>query len=115
MIPWTHSSRSYLIDRTKELSRVTLGLRTFGASGPMKAGIILREKRAFPLGLFPGFPRMQCIRDGRFQRPGQKLYDDLRRYSALSGSLSGSEREYPVVPLLLFFILANLDLRTQIV
>ncbi|MBQ6961243.1 MAG: hypothetical protein IJP78_09735, partial [Clostridia bacterium] len=29
-------------------------------------------KLAFPLGLFPGFPRMLYIRVGGFQPPGQK-------------------------------------------
>ena len=42
------------------------------AKHPGKAGKIPGGKLAFPWGLFPGFPRMQSIRVGRFQRPGQK-------------------------------------------
>ena len=42
------------------------------ASGPRKPGKSPGGKLAFPGGLFPGFPRMLCIRVGRQRRPGQK-------------------------------------------
>ena len=42
------------------------------ASGPRKPGKSQGESELSPKGLFPGFPRMLCIRVDRFQRPGQK-------------------------------------------
>ena len=41
------------------------------ASGPRKPGKS-DGKVNFPLGFFFGFPRMQSIRAGGFQPPGQK-------------------------------------------
>jgi hypothetical protein len=42
------------------------------ASGPRKPGKSQGESKLSPTGLFPGFPRMRCIRVGGFQPPGQK-------------------------------------------
>ena len=42
------------------------------ASGPRKPGKSPGKSSLFPKGLFPGFPRMLCIRVGRQRRPGQK-------------------------------------------
>ena len=48
------------------------GLRNFDGFWLKKAGKIPGKKLAFSSGLFPGFPRMLCIRVGRQRRPGQK-------------------------------------------
>ena len=87
---------------THNLRLLRWGLRKFESFWHKKAENIPGRKPAFPLGLFPGFPRMLCIRVGRFQRPGQKhngckhtVFFKRQRVVAISSNQAISANESP--------------------
>ena len=86
--PLDTKKRIDIVGKSKQLPPVALRYERQRASGSRKAGKIPQGKACFPLGDFPGFPRMLCIRVGRFQRPGQKHSGDkLGLFSNNSGKL----------------------------
>ena len=64
--PWTHLGDIAGWGKQRTSACFAGGTKSLWASGPRKAGEILRGRASFPPQDFPCFHRMLCIRDGDF-------------------------------------------------